>query len=128
MSFSSLFKAVGFPGSNRWKGFVKAQAACAALLCLSLLTACGAGSFAPGIGGNNNNVVLVSIAVTPADPQMILGTVNQFTAIGTYSDQSTKDLTSSVTWSSSNQSLASVNAGGLAAALALGSLSISATS
>jgi trimeric autotransporter adhesin len=198
-----------FSGSNRWKNFVKAHAACAALLCLGLLSGCGSGSFAPGIGGNlqsiqitpsgpsvplgetqqltatghyrdgstqditasvtwsssNTNVatvsgsglgtshstgsstitatlskvtgsatftvtnaVLVSIAITPVNPQVFLGTLNQFTATGTFSDQSTKDITGSVTWSSSNQSVASINAGGLVTALALGSLTISATS
>ena len=117
-----------FPRSNRWKAFVKAHAVCAALLCVSLSSGCGAGGFAPGIGGGNPNVVLVSIAVTPANPDVILGTLNQFTAIGTYSDGSTKDITASVTWSSSNQNIASINGGGLAAAFALGSLSISATS
>lgn len=126
MNFGSSCDMVRVPQSNRWNVFIKAHAACAALLCLALLSGCGAGGFAPGI--SRNTVVLVSIAITPADPQIILGTLNQFTAIGTYSDQSTKDITSSVTWSSSNQNIASINGGGLAAALALGSLSISATS
>lgn len=197
-----------FSGSNRWN-FMKAHAVCAALLCLGLLSGCGAGSFAPGVGGNlqsiqimpsgpsvplgenqqltaighyrdgssqditasvtwsssNANVatvsgsglgtshstgsstitatlsrvtgsstftvtnaVLVSIAITPANSQVFLGTLNQFTATGTFSDQSTKDITGSVTWSSSNPSAASISGGGLVTALALGSLTISAAS
>ena len=127
MNFNPSSEVVRFPGSNRWKTFIKLHAASAALLCLSLLSGCGAGSFAPGIGGNTD-VVLVSITVTPANPNLILGTLNQFTATGTFSDQSTKDITASVTWSSSNQNIASVDSTGMAAALALGSLSISATS
>jgi trimeric autotransporter adhesin len=127
MNFDPSSEMLRFSGSNRWKGFIKAHAACAALLCLSVLSGCGAGGFAPGIGGNTD-VVLVSIAITPANPDLILGTLNQFTAIGTFSDQSTKDITASVAWSSSNQNIASINNGGLAAAFALGSLSISATS
>ncbi len=188
---------------------MKARAACVALLCLGLLSGCGSGSFAPGIGGNlksievtppgpsvplgesqqftaighyrdgstqditgtvawsssNTNIatisgsgfaashstgsvtvdatlsgvagsgtftvtdaVLVSIAVTPTNPALILGTLNQFTATGTFSDQSTKDITSTVAWSSSNRNIASIDGSGLTAALALGSLSISATS
>lgn len=127
MVFNPSSEMAGFPGTNRWKGFIPAHAICAALLCLSLLTGCGAGGFAPGLGGGNPDVVLVSIAITPANPNLILGTLNQFTAIGTYSDQSTKDITASVAWNSSNTNIASISGGGMAAALALGSLSISAT-
>jgi trimeric autotransporter adhesin len=72
--------------------------------------------------------ILVSITVTPANPAVLLGTLQQFTATGTFTDQSTQDITSSVTWASSNNALASISGGGLAAALALGSLTISATS
>jgi trimeric autotransporter adhesin len=72
--------------------------------------------------------ILVSITVTPANPDLLLGTVRQFTATGTFSDQSTQNITSSVTWASSNDSVASIRGGGLAAALTLGSLTISATS
>ena len=127
MNFNPLSEKVASPGSNRWNDSIKVHAACAALLCLTLLSGCGAGGFAPGID-RNTDVVLVSITITPANPALILGTLTQFTAIGTFSDQSTKDITASVAWSSSNQNVASINGGGLAAALALGSLSISATS
>src|SRR5215469_12349333 len=72
--------------------------------------------------------LLVSITITPANPTVILGTLQQFTATGTFSDQSTQDITGSVTWASSSSTLLSMSGGGLAAALALGSLSISATS
>ncbi len=71
---------------------------------------------------------LLSITITPADPVMLLGTVQQFTATGKFSDQSTQDITASVVWVSSNPALASISAGGLGSALALGSLTISATS
>jgi trimeric autotransporter adhesin len=71
--------------------------------------------------------ILVSITVTPANPDLLLGTVRQFTATGTFSDQSTQDITSSVTWASSNDGVASIRGAGLAAAVALGSLTISAT-
>src|SRR5262245_14938571 len=71
---------------------------------------------------------LVSIAITPMNPVLLLGTLQQFTATGTFSDQSTQDITGSVTWISSNDSVASIGGGGLASALALGSLTISASS
>lgn len=72
--------------------------------------------------------ILVSITVTPANPVLLLGTLQQFTATGTFSDQSTQDITGSVTWVSSNDGLASISGGGLASALALGSLTITASS
>jgi trimeric autotransporter adhesin len=72
-------------------------------------------------------VVLVSIAVTPAGADLLVGTLQQFTATGTFSDGSQQDITSSVTWSSSNNSVVSIPAGGLATAHALGSVTISAT-
>jgi len=72
--------------------------------------------------------VLVSITITPANPTVILGTLQQFTATGTFSDQSTQDITGSVTWASSSSTLLSMRGGGLAVALALGSLTISASS
>jgi uncharacterized protein YjdB len=123
MNFNLSSAAAGF----RWKNFIKALPACAALLCVGLLSGCGAGGFAPGLGTTHPQVVLVSIAVTPANPNIILGTLNQFTAIGTYSDGSTQDITASVTWSSSNAGIAAINGSGTAAAFALGSASLSAT-
>jgi uncharacterized protein YjdB len=51
---------------------------------------------------------LVSIGVTPVDPSIAKGTTQQFTATGSYTDASTQDLTSTVTWSSSDTSVATV--------------------
>jgi hypothetical protein len=78
-------------------------------------------------------IKLVSIAVTPANPTVVVGQRQQFTATGTFSDNSQKDLTSSVTWSSTNGDVASiVNTPGVAGtgnatALAAGSTTITAT-
>ena len=96
------------------------------LVCLSLFSGCGAGSLGPGVGGPSHS--LVSIAITPANAALLLGTLQQFTATGTYSDHSSQDITDSVTWSSSDISVASIAGGGLATALTLGSVTISATS
>src|SRR5262249_2218351 len=62
----------------------------------------------PGTGINGATTltvtaaVLMSIAVTPANPSIALGRTQQFTATGTYSDNSTQDLTASITWSPSS--------------------------
>jgi uncharacterized protein YjdB len=74
---------------------------------------------------------LVSIQVTPANPSVLLGATQQFTATGTYSDGTTKDLTTLATWSSSPSSIASMSNAdgtkGLATSLAVGTTTITAT-
>lgn len=71
--------------------------------------------------------VLVSIAVSPATSTIALGTSEQLFALGTFSDGSTQDVTSSATWSSADSTIATVNAGTVFAAQ-IGSDSISAVS
>ncbi len=71
--------------------------------------------------------VLVSIAVSEAQSSILEGTTDQFTATGTFSDRSTADLTSGVTWASSDPAVASISTTGLASGLAPGSSAISAT-
>ncbi len=58
--------------------------------------------------------VLESIAVTPANPSIAKGLTQQFTATGTFSDNSTQNLTSTATWASATPSVATINATGLA--------------
>jgi uncharacterized protein YjdB len=74
------------------------------------------------------SMTLQSIAVTPASPTVGIGNTVQFTATGTYSDNSTKNITSSVTWASSNPSFATIIAtAGLATGVAVGTTEITAT-
>ena len=72
------------------------------------------------------NRVLVSIAVTPANPSIGVGGQQPFTATGTYSDNSHQNLTNSATWTSSNPSIATISTGGLATGVAAGSTTIQA--
>jgi hypothetical protein len=72
--------------------------------------------------------ILVSISVTPASASIAKGTAQQFTATGTYSDNSTQDLTASVNWSSSSTAVATIANTGLATGAGVGSASITATS
>src|SRR4029077_16586134 len=67
---------------------------------------------------------LTSIAVTPANPAVGIGGTQQFTATGTYSDQSTQDLTSQVTWTSSSPAVATINGTGRATAASQGTTTI----
>jgi uncharacterized protein YjdB len=71
---------------------------------------------------------LVSIAVTPVAPSIALGTTEQFTATGTFTDGSTQNLTSTATWSSGTISTATINAAGLAQGVGVGTANITATS
>ncbi|HTZ83098.1 MAG TPA: Ig-like domain-containing protein [Candidatus Acidoferrales bacterium] len=74
---------------------------------------------------------LVSIAITPSAPSIALGAQQQFTATGTYSDNSTQNITTTVTWTSSISTVATISntAGtqGLATSVAAGTSTISAT-
>lgn len=71
---------------------------------------------------------LQSIAVTPANPSVSETLTKQFTATGTYSDASTQDISSSVTWSSGDTAVATIVSGGLATGVAAGTATITATS
>jgi hypothetical protein len=71
---------------------------------------------------------LQSISVTPANPSIAVSATQQFTATGTYSDGSTQNLSSQVTWSSSNTAVATINSSGLASGVSTGSTTITATS
>ncbi len=70
---------------------------------------------------------LVSISVTPVNPSIATDATQQFRAKGTYSDGSIKTITTSVTWSSSNTSAATITSGGLATGVAPGSSNITAS-
>jgi hypothetical protein len=75
--------------------------------------------------------VLQSITVTPGTVNLVEGLLQQFTATGHYSDGSTQNLTSSVTWASANLLVATISnllgTQGQASGIGLGSASITAT-
>jgi uncharacterized repeat protein (TIGR03803 family) len=87
-----------------------------------------------GLSGSTTLTVtaatLVSIAVTPSGPSIPVAGTEQFIATGTYTDNSTQILTTTVTWASSDMSIAPISnaaaSQGLAVGLVVGSTSISA--
>ena len=90
-------------------------------------------AFAGVSGSTTLNVTpaaLVSLTVIPANPSTPKGTAQQFTVTGTYTDHSTQDLTSSVSWSSSDPSAVAISnaagTNGFAATLATGSVTVTA--
>jgi len=94
-------------------GAVTVQA-CAGAICASTSLTIGPPSVA-------------SIAITPVSAAIPAGTPQKFGAVATLSDGTAKDVTSSVTWSSTSTQVAAVSAIGLANGLMPGSTSIQAT-
>ena len=75
---------------------------------------------------NVTNATLTSITVTPSIPNVSLGSSVQFAATGNFSDGSTQNLTSQVNWTSSNASVAAIDARGVASSVAAGTTTITA--
>ncbi len=69
---------------------------------------------------------LLSIAVTPVNPIIALGLTQQFTATGIYTN-GPANITSAVTWVSSNPTVATISTAGLATSLTPGTTNITAT-
>jgi uncharacterized protein YjdB len=70
---------------------------------------------------------LVGISVGPTGLSLALGVPGQLTATGTFSDGSTQDITTAVTWSSSNGQCLTVSGAGLVTPLSIGSANVSAS-
>jgi uncharacterized protein YjdB len=90
-----------------------------------LLTACSGVKNQQGSGGSAS---LTALSVTPSAVSIAVAATVSLHVTGTYSDGSTKDLTSSVTWSSSDPNAASVSASGLATGVATGVVTVTARS
>ena len=96
----------------------------------SLLAAVlGIGLVMPFIGCSNPQG-LDSIQITPTSSALVVGQTSQFNANGQFgnaSHPSTKNITSTVSWSSSNQSVATVSSTGVATSVGAGTTTISAS-
>ncbi len=89
-----------------------------------LLSGCGAKASSPP----SIPPTLQSLAITPANYCLVIGHKQQLVATGTFSDGTSRDLTSSVTWSSSEPSVATIDNLGWVNGVGLGTTSISASS
>ena len=69
---------------------------------------------------------LVSISVSPVTPTLVRGTNQQFEAVGSYSDSSTRDVTAKAHWTSSHAAVIAIGKDGMATALDVGSATITA--
>ena len=92
---------------------------------------CSKPSAADSLNITTSEAVIMSIAVTPVNPIITSTATQQFTAMATYSDGFTKNLTTQVSWASSNMAVATISndtsSQGLATAVTPGSTSITAT-
>jgi uncharacterized protein YjdB len=75
---------------------------------------------------SNVEVTLSSIAVEPSRVPMLVGDGARVTATATYSDGSTRDVTTTVTWSSGDPAVATVDADGLVTATGAGETTVAA--
>ena len=95
---------------------------------LLVMTACGGGS-------SSSNVVtpvVTSISMSPTNPSITVGSTTQFAATAAYSDGSSKTVTSSATWTTTDPTVASIESTGqatpgLASGVAPGNVNITAT-
>jgi hypothetical protein len=74
-----------------------------------------------------SEAALVSIAVTPTTSSIPLGSSQQYQAIGTYSDGSTQNVTTLLTWSSATPTVATISDAGLATSVSQGTASLTGT-
>lgn len=101
---------------------IKYNVLIAAVLLALFLTGCGCGG---------NDTELVSIEVTPSISSIEQGATQQFVATGTFSDNTTRDITTDVTWSSTAGNVAQISnatgSQGLATSASVGTTTITAT-
>jgi len=73
-----------------------------------------------------NSALLTSIQVSSGSPTVAKGATQQFVATGYFSDGTTQDLSTQVTWKSSDISVATINTKGAVSAIDLGQTNITA--
>jgi uncharacterized protein YjdB len=112
-------------------------ATAATISATGLLTGAAAGTVRvqAGFGGKFGTIditvvaaaKLTAITVTAAASSVDIGNTVKLTAVGIYDDGSKPDITGKVTWTSSNVSLATVSAQGVATAVSIGTAILAAT-
>jgi DNA-binding beta-propeller fold protein YncE len=80
------------------------------------------------IGSDVSNLFITGVKLTPANPTIAVDATQQFTLTATYLDGQTSNVTTSdTTYASDNKAVATVNASGLATAVAVGTANVSAS-
>ncbi|TGN41463.1 Ig-like domain-containing protein [Marinobacter confluentis] len=91
---------------------------------LALLQGCGGGG---GGGDDAPSVRLVSLELSSIDSALEVGDERQLRAAGLYSNSTAEDLSTRVTWSVDDESVATVSGSGLLTALAVGTTTVRAS-
>ncbi len=78
------------------------------------------GSVTASLPFNITNETIKSITITPVNQTIAIGWHQQFSATGTFTDSSTQDISTSVTWTSDNSAVAKFGAPGSSIGVALG--------
>ena len=84
------------------------------------------GSVAASVQANVLAAKLISLSISPSTTTLPLGKGTQLIATGTFTDNSSHDVSGSVTWSSSNPTVAAVGQGGQLKSNAVGTATVSA--
>ncbi|MFZ3090191.1 MAG: DUF1566 domain-containing protein [Nitrospirota bacterium] len=105
------------------RGYSRYLLAMLLLLTIAITASCGGGGGggdggggAPSEGGGSGGATLSSINVIPANSYMYRNGTMQITAYGTYSDGTTQDITTSVSWSPFLTNLVTISNTGLVTA------------
>lgn len=88
------------------------------MLSITLVGCLGSGSSKSSNGSNSPSAT--SISVTPQNSALTVGKTLQFSAQATLSDGSSKDISSTGTWVTSDSSIATVNSSGVVTAVKMG--------
>lgn len=115
-SSASVATVSNSPGSN---GMATGIAAGSATISASLHGYTGATTL--------NVKALTLLTLSPTNVAIEKGTTQQFTVTGTFSDNTTEDLTSQVTWTTGDVAKATVTSSGLATGVAIGSTPVTAS-
>lgn len=92
------------------------------------ITAQWNGVTSPAVTVTVSNLALKSIAITASPSTSVqMGNTIQLTAVGTFEDNSSQDMTSQVTWSSANPDLVTVDSSGLVTTVYMGRATVTAT-
>jgi hypothetical protein len=113
-----------------WRTYKHLPSFLTIIICLGSAFLVSCGTTSPG--ASMDGTTLTSISVTPASISVNTGLSQSFTATGTFSDGSMKDITASAGWSSSNNAFATIQTmgqsePGLASGIAAGKATITAT-
>ncbi len=93
-----------------------------AIVLAGLLAVAGCGQFFPG------SSTITALAVAPSSATIQPGVNQQYTATATYGNNTTGDVTSQVTWSTTPTNVATINSTGLLTAVSLGTATVKAQS